>query len=54
MREDNQWRLDFTVMIEAIRFGRNNQWRLAPGYAGPYKFGFLDLSFDQNGYPYPP
>lgn len=54
VREDGQWRLDFTVMIDAIRFGRNNQWRLAPGYSGPYKFGFLDLRFDQNGYPYPP
>ncbi|MDC0662925.1 TPM domain-containing protein [Marinobacter sp. SS21] len=54
VREDNQWRLDFTVMIEAIRFGRNNQWRLVPDYAGPYQFGFLDLRFDQNGYPYPP
>ncbi|MDX1456547.1 MAG: TPM domain-containing protein [Marinobacter sp.] len=54
VREDGQWRLDFTVMIDAIRFGRNNQWRLAPGYSGPYKFGFLDLRFDKNGYPFPP
>ncbi|MDX1757348.1 MAG: TPM domain-containing protein [Marinobacter sp.] len=54
VREDGRWRLDFTVMIDAIRFGRNNQWRLVPGYSGPYQFAFLDLRFDKNGYPYPP
>ncbi|MEQ9545086.1 MAG: TPM domain-containing protein [Marinobacter sp.] len=53
LREDNQWRLDFTVMINAIRFGRNNEWRLMPGYSGPYGFAFRDLRFDRNGYPYP-
>lgn len=53
LREDGQWRLDFTVMIDAIRFGRNNEWRLVPGYTGPYSFAFSDLRFDRNGYPYP-
>lgn len=53
LREGGQWRLDFTVMIDAIRFGRNNEWRLEPGYAGPYGFAFGDLRFDRNGYPYP-
>lgn len=53
LKEDEQWRLDFTVMIDALRFGRNNEWRLIPGYAGPYIFGFMDLRFDRNGYPYP-
>lgn len=52
LREDGQWRLDFTVMINAIRFGRNNEWRVVPGYAGPYGFAFADLQFDRNGYPY--
>lgn len=51
--EDGQWRLDFTVMIDAIRFGRNNEWRLVPGYTGPYGFAFGDLHFDRNGYSYP-
>lgn len=53
LREDDQWHLDFTVMINAIRFGRNNEWRLVPGYTGPYGFAFADLRFDRNGYPYP-
>ncbi|MDG5501198.1 TPM domain-containing protein [Marinobacter sp. BGYM27] len=51
-REDGKWRLDFTVMKDALLFGRGNQWRLAPKYAGPYAFAFLDLQFDANGYPY--
>ncbi len=53
LQEDGEWRLDFTVMINAIRFGRNNEWRLVPGYSGPYGFAFRDLRFDRNGYPYP-
>ncbi|MGP4845274.1 TPM domain-containing protein [Marinobacter sp. 1Y8] len=51
-REDGSWRLDFTVMKDALRFGRDNGWRLAPKYAGPYAFAFLDLKFDTNGFPY--
>lgn len=53
LQEDGEWRLDFTVMINAIRFGRNNEWRLVPDYSGPYGFAFRDLRFDRNGYPYP-
>lgn len=51
-REDGTWRLDFTVMTDALRFGRGNEWRLAPKYAGPYSFAFLDLKFDAKGFPY--
>ena len=50
--EQDHWRLDFTVMVDALRFGRGNQWRLEPGYLGRYVFAFRDLRFDRNGYPY--
>jgi uncharacterized protein len=49
--EDGRWRLDLTVMQEAIRFGRDNSWRFADGVPETYAFAFGDWSFDRNGFP---
>ena len=49
--ENDRWRLDLTMMQEAIRFGRGNAWRLVPGVEHPYAFAFDDWSFDRNGFP---
>jgi len=50
-REGGTWKLDFTVMQEAIRFGRDNSWRFANGVPGRYDFAFADWAFDGNGFP---
>lgn len=50
-REDGAWRLDLTMMQKALRFGRNNAWRLDPGATHPYGFAFTDWRFDAKGFP---
>lgn len=50
-RESGAWRLDLTMMQKAVRFGRNNSWRLVPGADHPYEFAFTDWRFDPNGFP---
>lgn len=50
-REAGGWRLDLTMMQKALRFGRNNAWRLDPAAAHPYGFAFTDWHFDANGFP---
>jgi uncharacterized protein len=52
--EQEKWRLDFTVMQEAIRFGRDNSWHFGTGVPGPYAFAFQDWSFDRHGFPVEP
>jgi uncharacterized protein len=52
--EQGKWKLDFTVMQEAIRFGRDNSWRFAGGVPGRYEFGFGDWEFDRHGFPKTP
>lgn len=49
--QDGGWRLDLTMMQKALRFGRNNAWRLDPQAAHPYNFAFADWRFDKNGFP---
>ena len=39
------------AMQQAIRFGRNNQWHLAPGADQTYAFAFSDWHFDAQGFP---
>ncbi|GAA0557029.1 TPM domain-containing protein [Halomonas salifodinae] len=51
VREAQAWRLDLVAMQAAIRFGRNNRWRLERGQLGAYAFAFDDLRLDANGYP---
>jgi uncharacterized protein len=45
------WQLDLVAMQQAIRFGRNNQWHLAPGADQTYAFAFSDWRFDAHGFP---
>jgi hypothetical protein len=47
------WQLDLIAMQQAIRFGRSNQWRLAPGADQTYAFAFSDWRFDAHGFPQP-
>ena len=49
--EDGAWKLDFVVMQQAVRFGRDNSWRFAGGLPGPYAFAFQDWTFDRHGFP---
>lgn len=49
--ENGAWRLDLTMMQEAIRFGRSNAWLFAKGVEHPYQFAFRDWEFDSNGFP---
>jgi uncharacterized protein len=44
------WQIDLTEMRRAIRFNRQNYWHLAAPDT-PYRFGFDDWRFDDNGYP---
>jgi uncharacterized protein len=46
-----EWQLDLAVMQSAIRFGRNNAWRLVPEVRHPYGFAFDDWHFDSSGFP---
>jgi uncharacterized protein len=50
-RSGDDWQLDLTMMQTAIRFGRDNSWRLLPGAPHPYGFAFEDWRFDGNGFP---
>jgi uncharacterized protein len=47
------WQLDLIAMQQAIRFGRSNQWHLAPGADQTYAFAFSDWRFDAHGFPQP-
>jgi hypothetical protein len=47
------WQLDLLAMQQAIRFGRNNEWHLAPGADQTYAFAFSDWRFDPHGFPRP-
>ena len=49
--EEAAWKLDFTVMQQSIRFGRDNSWRFANGVPEEYRFAFADWTFDRNGFP---
>ncbi|MDX1379833.1 MAG: TPM domain-containing protein [Xanthomonadales bacterium] len=51
-RHDGEaWRLDLTMMRDAVRFGRDNSWHFAAGVRHPYEFAFTDWNFDRNGFP---
>ncbi|MDI5932623.1 TPM domain-containing protein [Halomonas kalidii] len=54
VREGGAWRLDLAGMMQAVRFGRDNRWRLEVGALGPYGFGFEGIALDANGYPVVP
>ncbi len=50
VREGGAWRLDLTMLQQAVRFGRHNEWRFA-SLAHPYAFAFSDWRFDSRGFP---
>ena len=52
VREDDAWRLDLTMMQQAIRFNNRNEWHFVPGVGHPYETAFDDLSLDKNGFPH--
>jgi len=51
--EGGRWRLDFETAARAIRFGRNNAWRLVRDRAGAYAFAFEGERLDRHGFPRP-
>lgn len=52
VREDDSWRLDLTMMQQAIRFNNRNEWHFVPGVGHPYEAAFNDLYLDRNGFPH--
>ncbi|MDN3557139.1 TPM domain-containing protein [Halomonas maura] len=54
VREADTWRLDLVAMMRAVRFGRDNSWRLEHEALGPYGFGFAGIRFDSRGFPRTP
>ncbi len=48
--EEGAWRLDLTMMQQAIRFNHRNEWHFIPGVSHPYAEAFDDLKFDRNGF----
>jgi uncharacterized protein len=50
--EEGAWRLDLTMMQQAIRFNHRNEWHFVPGVSHPYAEAFADLPFDQKGFPH--
>jgi len=51
--EGGRWRLDFETAAQAIRFGRNNAWRLVRDRVGSYAFAFDEVRLDRHGFPLP-
>ncbi|RTR01463.1 TPM domain-containing protein [Halomonas nitroreducens] len=54
VQEKGVWRLDLDTMMQAVRFGRDNSWRLEREALGPYGFGFVGIRFDSRGFPQTP
>ncbi len=51
-REDNAWKLDLTMMQEALAFNHDNEWHFRAGAQHDYGFAFDDWRFDQHGFPH--
>lgn len=47
---EGRWRLDLKTMQQVIRFNQKNQYHFQ-SFEHPYRFAFVDLGFDQNGFP---
>jgi uncharacterized protein len=48
--EGDAWRLDLTMMQEAIRFNHRNEWHFVPGITHDYSDAFADLVLDDHGF----
>ncbi len=54
VREQGEWRLDLTMMQDAIRFNTENEWRFLQPETHPYRFAFEDWDRDRHGFPHRP
>lgn len=54
--EDGEWKLDFSMMMQFIKFNIDNEWHfnVSNGDVGPLYPLFDDWVFDRNGYPHLP
>lgn len=50
VKGEGKWRLDLKTMQQVIGFNQENQYRFQ-SVDHPYRFAFVDLGFDKNGYP---
>ena len=48
---DQGWMFDFATMNKVLGFNHKNQWHFR-SYKHSYAFGFTDLHFDSNGFPF--
>jgi len=51
VRGDEGWMFDFATMNRVIGMNHKNQWHFLK-QDHPYMFGFKDLHFDKNGFPF--
>ncbi len=54
VQENGEWRLDLTMMQNAIRFNTENEWRFVQPETHPYLFAFEDWNRDRHGFPHRP
>jgi uncharacterized protein len=53
VKEDGEWKLDFSTMMQVIRFNIDNKWHFDMGKTPQSILNeFSDWRFDENGYPY--
>ncbi|MCB9982719.1 MAG: TPM domain-containing protein [Rhodospirillales bacterium] len=50
--EDGVWRLNFLMLMKAVRFNHRNEWHFDLSTKHPYGFAFTDWHFDQYGFPH--
>lgn len=50
--ENGAWRLDFSTMMQSLRFNVSNDWHFDMRSPIPYAEAFQDWSLDANGYPF--
>jgi len=51
-KEDGMWRLNFLMLMKAVRFNHRNEWHFDPSTRHVYGFAFTDWRFDKHGFPY--
>lgn len=55
-KESGSWKLDIFTMAKVIRFNKDMLWHFDMNekvkYLSEYEFGFSNLKYDENGYPF--
>ncbi len=51
-KEDGVWRMNFLMLMKAVRFNHRNEWHFDLSTKHPYGFAFTDWSFDRYGFPH--